>query len=381
MASSFCHIGGLQAYGYWGPVNTETLAMSATSTLAGFGFICPPDANKTLDKVKMYATGVTGTLVSGDLRCTIYGVNTSMNPSGSLGNTTSVTALPTGAAWFEFNFSPGISLTAGDMYYAVLDCPNAPSRYVTIRVVYAAGMGGVASLNSSTNWGPNFKRSTDSGSTWSTNPRENVGGIRLQYSDPAFDGSPLSRGGDQGASYGVYAAREYGAYFTTPSNVTLNVIGIAARTARTGTPSITTRFRLYTGSGGSPTLQRTSKLLPYATQQTTYQQYIWRFASVYQISAGTIVRIVLCTGDGSSGSSSNYFSVMSTDVENNSDSKALGAAQGTWQETYYNGSSWAERDTIWPFAALILDPSGEFASAGGAGGLLVHPGMAGGMRG
>ncbi len=374
------HFPAQNVLGILGSCSVETLALSAAATYGAFGFVCPVDASKTLDKVMIYCTAVTGTLVAGDLRCRIYDCNSSMNPNTLQATSTTVTALPTGAAWVEFT-GLSCSLTAGTMYWAVIDCPNAgSSRYITIRDIYNSGHGTSPGGNasSSTNWGMAFKRSTDSGGTWATNPRAGVGCFRLEYSDPAYDALPASNWTTQSSSYGIYAARLYGAYFVTPSVGKMIVRGLISMGNRVGTPSIGYQLKLYTGA--SPSLQRTTGTIPYGVFSTTTYTHIGWFSSPITLDPSTTVRIVGATSDGSSGSSSNYFRIAGLEINNNANSFATGPFQGSWRETYYNGSSWAERQTIWPNMGLILDTDGEFASSGGAG-MIVHPGMAGGMRG
>jgi hypothetical protein len=50
--------------------------------------------------------------------------------------------------------------------------------------------------------------------------------------------------------------------------------------------------------------------------------------------------------------------------------------------TFFDGAAWDDTQTnlLIPFS-LLPDTTGEFGASGGGGGLLVHPGMSGGMRG
>ena len=128
-------------------------------------------------------------------------------------------------------------------------------------------------------------------------------------------------------------------------------------------------FKLYTGSGGSPTLQATSYAVARASLSSAVQDLTAMFSSAVAIPGGTTVRLT-CHQVSSGGDASNsLFSPADFTWDPDSNSTAL--LPLSCQRTYWSGSAWDDSSnlaasSISPFA-LVLDSTAPFASSGGGG--------------
>ena len=331
----------------------SSLILNAANTWCALSFVLAE--SKTLSKVKLYTTSVTGTLGSTDLTCDIYS-DVSGSPGTSVESRNTVTATPTGALWVEFTgFTT--ALTAGTRYWLVFKNVNATptTNYLT----YQWGSSDTSPFllgSISPSWGWTKKHTTDAAATW-ISAQGNVSGLRLEFSDVSFNGLPVQALG-YSTDY-IYSTRELGVLLTLPSNAKLNVRGMALFLNKIGAPAGNLRYRLYDGT----TLLATSDAVNIANVETGARWTPAYFSTTQTLNAGLSLRA--SAGITTGGDASNYIRCYGYTVENNADSKALlpwGA-----QRTYYNGTSWVETDTgILPFA-LILDTDGEFTATGGGG--------------
>jgi len=342
-------------------LSTSTFALSTANNYIALGVL--PSDGKTLSKVKVYGAAVSGTLAGGDLRLDVFSSTTAGVPNVSLSSTTTVTATPTGAGWVEFT---GLSqaLTANTQYWLVVRNLNASpaSNNLTIQTG-AANTAPTPGNGSGTGIGWHRRTTTDAGGTWTSGPIASPAGWRVEYSDGTFDGLPVSAFGGIGTTFGIYGTRKFGVRLTSPTNAGLKVRGVTMLLLRTGTPQ-PLAYELLNGTtslGASGTVDLGATIL--STSSGAYVPAF--FAAPVTVPAGTDLRVV-ATAPGGGGSTANCARGGGyTAVENNANSKALmpyGARQ-----TYYDGSTWAEDDTVVPFFALLLDTDGEFASTGGGG--------------
>jgi hypothetical protein len=345
----------------------STLALSAAATWLAFAFV--PSESKTLNKVKIYVSAVSGTLTS--FSCDVYS-DSAGAPGSSLSSTSTVTTMPTTGSpgWTEFT---GLSqaLTAGTRYWLVFKNLTATpaSNFPTVRFGNSAAVPLV--LGGATAWGWGKKHSTDSGSTWAGTAIAGSFGWRLEYSDGSFDGLPIEDSSTMSVSTGgVYSTRESGAIFTTPANCNWKVRGVVMFAQKVGTPTGNLRFRLYQGT----TLLATTDVIP-AANITTNVLHAAYFSATQTLAPSTSYRVVLSEST-QSDTSSNYYRSSEYLIENNADSKAL--FPWSIKRTYFDGASWTETDTSIPFFGLIGDTDGEFASSGGGSIVLSRGIMSGG---
>lgn len=350
--------------------SATTLALSAATTRLLFLFI--PPASKTLNTVRFFVSAVSGTISSNGVVCDLWSMPTGAIaagtvPSASLESRATVTATPTGAGWVEVTgFTT--ALTAGTLYGLVIqNATGTPaSNNFTARWVFGLDN---SVLGTTVGWGK--RHSTDSGTSYGTAANQ-VGGVRLGFSDGTYAGIPLSNVAAAGVGDGVYNTRESGDLFTTPANGKLVVKGIGTRIIVTGTPTGSPRFRLYAGTS---LIDTTASVLQYAS--TTIAEGF--FASPVTLDAATAHRMVLGETAQADASGNRFACNAEFTVENDADSRAL-LPFGGMTKTYFDGSSWTDTNTSALEMWLILDTDGELASSGG-GGMLRHPGMSGGLNG
>jgi len=197
----------------------------------------------------------------------------------------------------------------------------------------------------------------------------------VQYSDGSYDGLPAV----YWYYYDVYDKREWGNRFTTSSDVKLNVRGIAFCFHKITSPPGDARFRLYRGTD----LIATTYGVP-PDKVVSGAWYPAYFPDTQILLPSTTYRAVIGTSYG--GDYSNKYTVYGFELRNRLDAVPLlpfgGTLQATYTEDYTaNPPVFTDIQTVIVPFALILDTDDEFAPAGGGGGLLVHPGMTGGMRG
>ena len=321
------------------------------------------DTARTLNTVRVYIQGVTGTLGTTDLVCDVYSNNGNASPGTSLESHTLGSA-PTGAG--EITFSGFATALANfTEYWIVLRNANAAptTNYPTYAYAQnilqqaAAGQGNAPSWAKmqSTNGGASFTSITGPATC-----------LRLGFSDGTFAGFMLD--GTIASPGQVYGTRASGVKFTVPPNGAWNIRGLSfIPKTKTGNPSGTPQYQLFTGANpaiGSPLA--TCAALPTNSLNGSifYPAY---FPSTVTVQPGTIVRAVLCDSN-TADAAGNYFSLNEYTFDADSCSGGtvnLMPLAGTAQKTYFDGTSWTDTPTVLMPFALILDSNGEFASAGG----------------
>jgi hypothetical protein len=363
--------------------SSPTLALNNANNRLGFSFVIT--AAKTLNTVRIFTSTSSGSLGANDLVCEIYAVDTATgNPTGSaLASSNTLSA--TYANGYNTFTGFSLSLSAHTVYWIVISNANGTpaSNHFTVRFTnnntaptYANG-----TISGSAVWGWNKKHSTDGGSTWGTNVTSCMG-IRLGFSDATYAGFPANAVATSASvsAERVHTGVETGVIFTSPAHAGLRVIGATMFPAAQGSPTGSARYRLYTGSGGSPTLAGTTAGVPAAHLGSTAPLPLY-FASAIEIPAATVCRLVV--SNSAADNSSNYF-YASQRWSYDSDSGSLGlrAMGGTWRQAVKDGSdAWSEADDVFYSGALILDGAQPFMTPSGGGGLLRHPGMTGGFHG
>lgn len=360
-----------QALGWTGAISggngTNNLQLSAAATWWAVSFV--PDASRTLSAVRAYVSAVAGTLAGSDVTCDLYdSAGTSGAPGAAIESGKLPSATITAAGWYDFTGFTTV-LAANQEYWAVFK--NVNGVPATNRPTFQA----LSLMRSSYLYGANTNRlawamatSSNSGSTWSRSA--DASATRVSYADGTYDGIPLRDAITSVIGDGVYATRESGMKFTSPSNATLNVRGLAMMIGgKTGSPTGSPRLGLWTGS--SPANQAYATFL---TTTVSGAQWLYGyFASNIVIQPGTICRITLgetTQSDASSARFSNYEMLGDTD----SNSTPLLPWNGTATKTYFDGSSWTDSalGTSLMGHALLLDTAGEFgASAGTSGGFII----------
>lgn len=356
----------------------RTFALNSATTYVAFNVRIP--ATKTLNKVKIYCSGTTGSPTAAGTTCGIH-PDSSSAPNATATETRQLAGVPSGSAWNEWTgFTT--SMTADTQYWLVVKNGTATpgSNYATWQC--AASVNVPLSYSDSATFGNYFgwgARSTTDGTTWSSggNYYNQVLGIRLEFSDGSFAGFPVSNVAADGTDT-VYSAREYGIKFTVPASwPTINIKRALFDIASSGTvPAGGMRYRIYTGATTTPTLQGTSITAP----NTSHLNGGWKtlpFASAVAVTAGTTVRVTF--GAVSGGSSSNEFRSYLYTIENSAGSKAL-MPFGACVKTYTtDGTTFTDTDTgIIPWG-IQLDTAGEF-TVSASGGIMRQPGLGGGIN-
>lgn len=331
-----------------------------------YGFT--PLLGGTVSKIRVYATAVTGTLVAGDLVCDIYSDSVGY-PNASLQSSTTVTAIPTGAAWVEFTgFST--ALTIGTNYWIVLR--NADTTPTTNAITYTYSS---TAFVSGTSADPALGQSlvftsTNSGGTWTRTL--NTGCFVVDYGSGNIEGWPIQSVSTSDPQ--IYSSREAGIKFDTPTNASMKVIGVCGVVSKAGTPTGDMRYRIYTGTSSSPTLVGTTVTrAPGAVNSSRVTKPLY-FSSPITIAGGTTVRVVLSETTQSDTSTNRYqleqYVLSSTDtgilVPYNTQPELTLSTDG--------GATFSETANRWPGIWLLLDASSPFASTGSGGGSFTFVG-------
>lgn len=359
-----------QIDGSWGCLTRDTISFSTfalNGSLSGgysvnwlaYGFI--PQLGGTVSKIRVYASAVTGTLGSSDLVCNLYS-DSAGSPSTSLQSSTTVTSVPTGASWVEFTgFST--ALTVGTTYWIVLRNANGTPTSNSATYTYLTNSSILGNSNNPALGQSLVYTSTNSGSTWTR--AVSTGAFVVDYGSGNIEGFPVQSGttGDPQ----IYSSREGGIKFTTPSNTTLNVIGVCAVASKTGTPTGNLRYRIYTGSGSSPTLLATTATRDAATISTTRNQKPLYFTSPVSISADTVVRVVASETTQSDTSGNRYNLEFITLSSSDTGILVPYTIQPEYTLSTDGGATFTDTANRYVSIWLILDAQEPFSSSGGGG--------------
>ena len=315
-----------------------------------YGFVI--EQAKTLSTVKILCSSVSGSLGTSDILCSIYSDSSGI-PGSSLASSSSVTGTWGTLAYMEFTgFS--LALTAGNVYHVVIS--NGNSTQGTNYPVLCYGNNGTLPpfsffCEGQTTYGWSNAYTTNSGGSW-TKLYSGVAVFRLKFSDGTTDGALYSATGY--SSSVVYSTRECGVKFTTNPGSTLLLRGALLYFYAAGTPTGAPRMRVYNGT----TLLSTSNSMPTGAANYSGGYYGGYFPAGVPLLPNTVYRVTLGETSNSDSSSNKYEPYVYT-WDTDSGSLALLPFNGTWEQTYYNGSTWADTSGTVPCMALLLDTTGE----------------------
>jgi hypothetical protein len=333
----------------------STLAINAAANWAAFSFIAQSSAK--ISKCRFFFTAKNGTLSAGDITCDLYS-SASGVPNASLESRNTTTAAYAGSAWNEFTgFTT--TLVAGTMYWLVLKNVNGTPATNNVTV---GNVNGLDAITAGGTYGFGRNNSTNSGGSW-PNARAQVGGVRVDLNDGTYLGFPASNSAASGNL--VYATRELGAQFVTPSAGVLRVAGLAALvTNKVGTPAGNVRLGLW--SGASPANLDYTNDIPNTDALASLGGWVCGLLKngVQVIQPGTTLTVTLADQSGNSDSAANCWK--GTELTVDSDSHSLAQIPWSMQEAYYNGSAWSLTNTlIVPFGLILDTAAGELGAGGG----------------
>jgi hypothetical protein len=349
-----------------------TLALSAANTWLAYGIA--PDSGKTLDSVRAYISATAGTLIAGDVTCSICSDNA--GSPGTVLETKNCTTAPSGAGWYDWTgFTT--ALTAGNQYWLVFKNLNATPASNTPTFRYGStAFWPLLAGSAGTGYGWVKKHTTDGGSSYVTTIASTAG-WRVGYSDGSYAGAPAQANATPTDL--VYGTREYGAKLTLPgpSTLTWKVRGLLFWCNSSWSGALgDLAFRLYTGtntpaSGGAAATSNGGMTRNNVAASGYYRSM---FASPVSVAGGSVVRATMCVPAGT-GSSINYYFAQGAEYTFDSDSNSLPLmpVDGTAQKTYWDGTgpNWADTANVLAPFALLLDSDGEFTTTGGGGGTTV----------
>lgn len=328
---------------------------------------------KTVSKIMVYTSAITGSPGTSDAVCDIYSDNA--NPNASLASSATVTAAPTANAWLEFTGFT-YALTANTQYWIVIRNQAADTSTTNFTCQYPDR---VQALTGMTGMGfvpiafAGIRTSTNSGSTWSgivNGPPQ----FRVEFDDSTFVGYPVATPTAIASGERAFGSTEHGVRFTTPANGQFKIAGLTLGIGKIGTPTGSLRFRLYEGSSTTPTA--TTESIAPANLNASLTLIPLYFSALQTLAANTVYRVT--ASNSAADSSANAYTSLHYLVQSSAGSRGL--LPWSCQKTVLAAGAWTDTDTNILSWGLILDPTDPLV-AGSAGGLITHPGMSGGMRG
>lgn len=338
-----------------------TQVLDASNDGAATLFLAPKTG--TITKIGVLITAKSGTAPT--YRFGVEGVGATRQPDGTYKASGSayVDAADPSTGWAWRTLGASVSVTVGDPISATVRYQTGTidgSNNITVAIA-------VTAITSTSASGTPFPNALTAG-TWAGNRRLPV--IALQYDDGTVTLScyPASALGNNSWSTGsspIYRGSKW-----TPA-VTCQCVGVMVA-MRTAQPFYA---HMYSGSGSSPTVSCLASADDLVDSSGVYPCFL-PFAPT-TLSAGTVYRFVVAPGSASP----NITFVDATFPDADSLFSANGELSGT---TGVAGSppTWTDYDNgtngykSYPVIPVIDD-----VTASGGGGLLVHPGMSGGMRG
>lgn len=337
-----------------GSGSASGIALSLAATWIALSFV-PTVTGRALSKFYFFPSTLTGSLAASDVVCDLCS-DSAASPNASIESRATLASAIAGGSW---NSVTGFTaaMTQGTQYWGVFKNVNATpaSNNPTIKFISGAPRGPSSFTTIAQGWAK--KQSADSGATWAGSSQVEAGGWMVEYDDGSVEGWPVNDIAAGVVGIGVYAGRKCGAKFTTNANSGMSIRGVNVYMSKTASPTGTARVEIYQGT----TLVATSLDLPIATINSS-NIFPFLFASAVELAASTSYRVVLAEST-QADASANRYNVFEYAVMNTAAAKSLGPMQGTWQRTYYDGSTWTDTDTAWPVVALLLDTDGPFVAA------------------
>lgn len=339
---------------------SATESLSAAGNEIGFSFVA--QANTSLSAVRYFITGaLTGT--GGIVLCQLQS-DSNGAPSGTVLDTLTPDAI-SGNSWHAATGGT-FSLTRGTKYFVVFsDTDTSPTtNFFKLAYINNAGANVAA--------GDDAEITTTSGVSWTQ--KNCGGGIRFDFADGTFLGSPISVAGTiNNTATETYSSNEVGIKFTTPANGKMVVRGLAMYETKVGTPTGNIFFKLY---DASHTLLGSTFAVSNGDAITNTSQWYHRNFDPTTISGGadtitlspSTTYTVTLAETTQSDTSSNCFRVFAYTW----DTDASSLAMLPWSQVMdsFNAGSWSTTTNLVVGAALLLQSGGEFASTGSGGGTI-----------
>jgi hypothetical protein len=314
-----------------------------------WGFI--PSETLTLQKARWFISAVQGSPVASSFEVELReasGVGAE-DGTGTLLSTVTASASPSANNWIETN-SFNVSVTRNQQYiFLIRNKHGTPdsNNFTTRRVRNSTDLIG-GGLTTGSGW---FRRhSTNGGSTWGGNATA-IGGMRLEFSGSIYDGLPFQEAGVTPIDVRVQGSRKLGVRFVTPASTKLRVAGMATRINISGSPDAFPTFELFKGTTFIKSTGATNKK---ASANYTYLY----FDEPVVLDPESVYRAVFAPSvDTDSGTAG--FNLYRYVVDDNAESKAL-LPFNSWQQTFFDGSTWTDDDTQAPVFWLIVDSQEPF---------------------
>lgn len=361
----------------WGPLSgtanpTSFINFTLDANNDALEFLLQAPKAMTVTRLGVRLGTITGTTPT--YRVSAQGINSSGNPDGTIKGATNnakKTFSPSGLGWSAGSFNwltldETFSLAAGDYFSIVIDYSSG-----TINGSNCASF--TESWNTQVN-AQNFPCSQENNATVRAKQPWGVAGVAWG-SSTTVNGYPISAGTLQQIN-SASNPREVGFKFKIPSGwcSTFKLRGI--KWLMGYNDAATQTFRLYDGGGASDTTVLQDVTLDTDVfNSTSGRPFVVCFdeSTLATLNAGTFYRIGITT-DNANDTNMWYWSVAAA-----GDFDAFPLQQDCYWTQRPSGGSWTDVTTQRPWATLILDDI--TAPAGGGGGLLLHPGMSGGIRG
>ncbi len=331
--------------------------MDATGEQIAFIFKIPKSGTITTLSIRTGAVTVTDTLKLG-----LYTVDTSNNPTttayGSM--TAGTQALPASNTWYDVTLGGNCTATAGDVVALVIEFNS-----------YVAGNLNIATLGGTSGSHANicgFPESRQYTASWAAIPTRPL--FALTYSGPSYgfiygaypvsaitetNFNSSSTPDERGLKFSLpFPARLSGFWFNCLVN---NVLGAAD-------------IVLY-DTDGTTVLQTCS--VDFQKVNATPRMFYFQFATAQALSKDVYYRLVI---KPTTTTSNAYYSFT---VSAAGLLDCFEGGQNFHLTTRTDAGAWTDTTTQRPYIGLILDQLDD--GVGGGGGLLRHPGMAGGING
>lgn len=331
-----------------GTLGITSNGSGAANIYCAFGTI---GTGKTLDKFRIYVSGVTGTLTS--LVCEIRPEKSTGGPdtNGTAltnGTVTLTTGLPTGAGWLEFSGFNCV-LAQDAQYYAVIyNNSSGAASTLTVQMI-PLGPNGQVSLGSGL--GGYCKIHGTDGVTFATvNYSATVGPVFV-YADGSYTGTSMVGAGTSDTTSRFYSGVECGCKFTCPPHTILNIAGFTfAAFTKTGAPTGDVTAKIYINGS----LIYTSPAIMDASLVSNRGLVV---STPIRLNPGDECRAVL-TNSGGTVSAYNKLTYTNMDADYPPQTQLL-----NFQLTQLSGGTWTDTPSKIPNIFALLDPVQPFAPA------------------
>ena len=350
-------------------LSSSTITIDAADERSGLVFQSPKagDINTLKFRTGTVTTGATVTVG-------LYSIDTNGDPdiaAGALGTTTLVVAAADDDKWLSVTLGTPVTVTLGQILSMVVSNPSASPGSMLIATT---GSGRDASWANEFPYGDSY--TTVWAKTGLQRPFMSIGYTGGGGTYPCWIRGPFFPG--NGAT--LFTAQafnsgsspiEYGNIFTP--NRDLRVCGAWAYMLHGTTADH--YFKFYSAPTGTPVAEATTPLIDGAfSSNTSGGIHLWRFTTTVVLAAGTKYAYTVLPNTVNNVTLYKTVANAAADMANiEGGSDMYGCSRNS------GGGAFTELTTTRYVMGLWIDQGDD--GAGGAGGLLIHPGMAGGMRG